>query len=262
VEDNNPETFKFLEEALRISEEMKDILGFVNANIWYGFALAWNCEFERAEYYIQRAIDINVAANSLWGIASLKSNLALICYGWSGKVRLGFHISAEAVGIAEESGDIYSKAIAYVVHGILGFEKGSLEDAEKYLLKGLEFCESINLYFWEFAARFHLGETYFETGQFLKSKEHHEKGIWVLQHCRMLPSWTNILKVGAVRSNVKNKMRDVDLESLCAHSRNNKVKATEGRLKAQENLGKAVEILKECGADGWVEKYEKELSKL
>jgi len=28
-----------------------------------------------------------------------------------------------------------------------------------------------------------------------------------------------------------------------------------------ENLGKAIEILKECGADGWVEKYEKELAK-
>jgi tetratricopeptide (TPR) repeat protein len=34
------------------------------------------------------------------------------------------------------------------------------------------------------------------------------------------------------------------------------------RLKAQENLGKAIEILKGCGADGWVEKYEKELTKL
>jgi len=32
------------------------------------------------------------------------------------------------------------------------------------------------------------------------------------------------------------------------------------RPKAQENLGKAIEILKECGADGWVEKYEKELA--
>jgi tetratricopeptide (TPR) repeat protein len=32
------------------------------------------------------------------------------------------------------------------------------------------------------------------------------------------------------------------------------------RLKAQENLGKAIEILKECGADGWVKKYEKELA--
>jgi hypothetical protein len=31
-------------------------------------------------------------------------------------------------------------------------------------------------------------------------------------------------------------------------------------LKARENLVKATDILKECGADGWVEKYEKELT--
>jgi hypothetical protein len=34
------------------------------------------------------------------------------------------------------------------------------------------------------------------------------------------------------------------------------------RSRAGENLGKAIEILKECGADGWVEKYEKELAQL
>ena len=32
--------------------------------------------------------------------------------------------------------------------------------------------------------------------------------------------------------------------------------------KAKENLNKAIEILKECGADGWVDKYEKELAAL
>ena len=32
--------------------------------------------------------------------------------------------------------------------------------------------------------------------------------------------------------------------------------------KAKENLNKAIEILKECGADGWVERYEKELAAL
>ena len=34
------------------------------------------------------------------------------------------------------------------------------------------------------------------------------------------------------------------------------------RLKAKENLGKAIEILKECCADGWIEKYEKEMALL
>ncbi|MBC8461731.1 MAG: hypothetical protein H8D67_27480 [Deltaproteobacteria bacterium] len=32
--------------------------------------------------------------------------------------------------------------------------------------------------------------------------------------------------------------------------------------KAKENLINAIEILKECGADGWVEKYERELEAL
>jgi hypothetical protein len=31
---------------------------------------------------------------------------------------------------------------------------------------------------------------------------------------------------------------------------------------ARENVGKAIEIFKECGADGWVEKYEKKLAVL
>jgi len=33
------------------------------------------------------------------------------------------------------------------------------------------------------------------------------------------------------------------------------LKGQEDRTKAQEELGKAIEILRECGADGWLEKY-------
>jgi hypothetical protein len=34
------------------------------------------------------------------------------------------------------------------------------------------------------------------------------------------------------------------------------------RIKAQENLGKAIDILRQCDADGWVENYERELAAL
>ena len=34
------------------------------------------------------------------------------------------------------------------------------------------------------------------------------------------------------------------------------------RSKAQENLGKALKIFKECGADGWVKKYQEQMEKL
>jgi len=32
--------------------------------------------------------------------------------------------------------------------------------------------------------------------------------------------------------------------------------------KAKENFGRAIKILKECGADGWAEKYEEDLAEL
>jgi len=319
VEENYPEAFKALEEALKISEEVKDVVSLVLASFWFGCALGWNCEYERSANYLQRAIDINVAVKNLWGIAIMKSFLAYLCYYYPGKINLGFQTTQEAVRIAEESGDIYSKAHAYISHGTSCYGKRLLEDAEKYLVKGLEFCERINFDSWNAVARFTLGQTYFRMGNFPRSKEHYEKGSWILENIRLWPSWANFAKVGLARSKVMNKEKDVDLESLYIHSRNNKVKAAEGwfqryigeillnidgqhlseaehwiqkaieadqknrmmfhlgkdyalyaelfkrkgdRSKAQENLGKAIEILKECGADGWMEKAEKELTTL
>jgi class 3 adenylate cyclase/tetratricopeptide (TPR) repeat protein len=315
VEDNFSETFKTLEEALKISEEVKDIVSLSIASYWYGCASGWNCEFERSINYFQRVLDISVAAKNLWGIAIMKGNLAFFSYYYNGRIDLAFRTSNEGLQIAEESGDIFSKAITYISHGVSCYGKGLLEEAGKHLVKGLEFSERINFHSFNGTAQFHLGETYFEMGDFSKSKEHYQKGIWVWERNRLVPSWAGLGKVGLARSKVTNKEKDVDLEILYVHSRNNKVKVYEGwiqryigeillnfddqhvseaehwiqkaieadqknrmmfelgkayalyadlfkrkgeKLKAQENLGKAIEILKECGADGWVEKYEKE----
>jgi hypothetical protein len=38
------------------------------------------------------------------------------------------------------------------------------------------------------------------------------------------------------------------------------VKCALSHSKVKENLDKAINIFKECGADGWVEKYEKDLA--
>jgi hypothetical protein len=39
-------------------------------------------------------------------------------------------------------------------------------------------------------------------------------------------------------------------------------KRKNNKSKAKENLTQAIKILRECGADGWVENYEKELIEL
>jgi len=319
VEDNYPDAFKYLEKTLNISGEVKDLVASFFANYWLGLSSGFACEFENSSKYLQRALDINLAAKNLWGIVSVKSLLSYVCYFYSGKINMAFRTTSEAIGMAEESGDIYPKAMSYVSHGVSCYGKGFLEEAEKYLLKGLEFCERINFHSWNGVGRFNLAETYFEMGDFQKSEANYEKGIWVWENNRLFPSWVGCGKVASARSKVMNKERDVNLESLYAHSRNNKVKVAEGwiqryigeillniddqhiseaehwiqnaieadqrnrmmfhlgkdyalyadlfkrksdRLKVQENLGKAIEIFKECGADGWVAKYEKELATL
>jgi tetratricopeptide (TPR) repeat protein len=152
-----------------------------------------------------------------------------------------------------------------------------------------------------------------------KSIEHYKKEVFAFERNRLFPSMVGLGKVGLARSKVMNKEKDVNLESLYTHSRNNKIRVAEGwmqryigeillhigdqhiseaehwiqkaieadqrnrmmfhlgkdyalytdlfkrkgdRLRARENLGKAIEIFKECGADGWAEKSEKELAAL
>jgi class 3 adenylate cyclase/tetratricopeptide (TPR) repeat protein len=317
VEENYTKSFKALEEALQIAEEVKDILTSSLASFWFGAALSYNSQFERGLGYFQRILDINLAARNLWGTASIKSMLAYFSYYNHGKINLQFETSEEGLRIAEESGDIYSKALGYSSHGISCYGKRLLKEAQEYLLKGAAFCEKIDYHSWKAFARFNLGRTYFEMGNFAKSKEYYEKANWVLENIRLWPSWLNFGKVGLARSKVLNKEKDVDLESLFTYLRNNKVKILEGwiqryigeillniddqhiseaehwiqnaieadqrnqmmfhlgkdyalyaelfkrkedRPKAQENLGKAIEIFKECGADGWVGKGEKELA--
>jgi tetratricopeptide (TPR) repeat protein len=317
VQEDFPAAYQAFEEALKISDEIKDIVVSSLANHWFGMALGYNCEFDKAIFYMQRALDINIAAKTLWGIAITKGNLAHWCYLYPGKINLGFQTTAEALRIAEESGDIMSKAYVYSSHGTFCFGRGLLEEAEKHLLKGIDFCERLNEKGWNTLAHFYLAETYFEMGNFPRSKDYYEKGGLLLEQTHLMPSSRGFAKIGAARSRVMNNEKDVDLESLYAHSRMNKIKRNEGevsryigeilmniddkhmseaenwiqksietdqrngmrfrlgtdyalyaelfkrkgdRVKAQENLGRAIEIFKECGADGWVSKYEKELA--
>jgi len=319
VEENFPAAFQAFEEALKISDEIKDILTSSYANHWFGMAMSYNCEFDKAIFYMQRTLDISIAAKNLWGTAITKGNLAYFCYFYPGRISLGFQTTAEALRAAEESGDIMSKGYVYSSHGIFCYARGLFEEAERHLLKGIEFCERINEKGWKAIAHLFLGETYFEMGNFPSAKDQYEKVCGLLEHTRLIPSFVDFVKIGGSRSKVMNNEKDVDLESLYAHSRNNKIKVAEGwiqryigeillniddqhiseaehwiqkaieadqrnrmmfhlgkdyalyadlfkrkgdRLKAQENLGKAIELFKACGADGWVVKAEKDLAAL
>ena len=319
VQENFPEAFNNLEKALKISEELNDIVSSLFANFWLAIVRSVNCEYEKAAYHIEKALEINVMAESLWGISIIKSNLSFFIYYFQGKVNKSYQTSDDALHTANESGDIFSKAMAFVCHGISCCGKGLFEKANMYLSEGCEYCEKINLIIFNAIAQFYLGEIHFETREFKEAKKNYDKAIQILEHNRIIPSWKNIFKTALLKIKLSNKEKDFDLKSLYSIANENKVKLWDGwihgciaeillkidndhiaeaetwlnkaieidksngvylnlgsnyalyaellkrngdNFKAKEKLNKAIEIFRNCGAEGWAEKYENELASL
>ena len=319
VAEDFPKAFKYLEDALKIAEELSDTLSLAQANYWLGQALAYSCKYERALHHIGKALEISVAGNSLWNISVLKSMISQWVYYPQGRIDLCYQTSDEALRLAEESGDIYSRSWGYTFHGYSCYCKRFLERAEEHLLKGIDLSESTDLLGSFFMGYLLLGDTYFDMGEYERSKECYEKVILRLEQSIVFPSYLNFGKISLARARVMNNEIDVDLEALYRHEAENKLRMYDGwmsryvgeillninekhmsdaedwigkaieadsrngmmfqlgkdyasyaelckrkgdTLKAKENLKQAIEIYKECGADGWVEIAEKELKVL
>jgi len=143
IEEDLAKSLHYLEEALQISKERNDVISLFFASFWLSNTLFLDCEFEKAISHVKTALDINVAANNLWGIVAMKSQLSTY-YNLQGKVDLGYQTSHEALRIAEESDDIYSKAWGYSLHGVSCIHKGNFEEAVDCLLKGNNFSERLD----------------------------------------------------------------------------------------------------------------------
>jgi tetratricopeptide (TPR) repeat protein len=318
-QEDYPKAFQYLQEALKIAEELKDFVTLWVASHWMGHALSENCEFENALGYLERDLKISTMANIPWSISIMKSCIAINVYCFQGKVDLAYQTSHEGLKLAEESDDTLSKAEAYTSRGFSSYFKGLLDEAEEHLVRGITFSEKINYSAMGVAASIYLGETYFDQGDYQKSQHYHNKSISSLEKSRFWPSRIELSKILLTRAKVMNNDKAINLDALYECAVLNKVKLCEGhmargigdillnidddhiseaehwiqkaieadqrnrmmlhlgrdyalygeffkrkgdRLKAQENLGKAIEIFKECGADGWVVKAEKELTTL
>ncbi len=319
VEEDFPRAFKYLEDAVKISEEISDVVSLFFGSFWLAVALSFNCEFEKSYHYFQKALDINVVAKSLWGIASMKSNISYWVYCLQGRINLAQQTSRESLQIANESGDILSKGMAYTSYGTSCYFKGVFSEAENNLLKGLEFSEKTAQIGWAAMAAYSLGDTYVDMREHKKAEKYYTKAISFLEQSRLLPSYINHFNVAIARSRVLNNEQVSDLSDLLQCYNESKQKTVEGLMvryiaeillniddqhmpeaagwinkaiqadtrngmrfhlgrdyalyadlskrkgdltKARENLNNAIEIYKECGADGWVKKAEKELAAL
>lgn len=319
IDENFSKAFEALNEALQIATEEQDFINLVLTGLWSGAFYSLECDFDKAKISLQRAIDINTLAENLWGIASMKAQLAFFCYYHAGRIDALMELSSEALKIAKESGDPVSMGISHATYGRAWYTKGYLKEAEHHLLEGTKLCERIGFRGWASNAWSGLAETYFEMKEYQKSRECYNKALRNLETGQSMPSLARLGQLGMARCDVMIGEKNVDLESLRANHGKNRMKIIEGwscrylgdllmnigdshfteadewirkaieadnrnnvrftlgldhalysyyfkrkgnRIKAQEELGQAIEILQKCGADGWVEKYEKELAAL
>ncbi len=310
---------KHFEEAVKIAGEINDTASSLIANWRLALIHCLNCEFDIASSYFERALERCLTANNVWGVARVKSYESLFLHFFPGRMNDAFKTAEEAVRFAEESGDTYSKAWAYPTLGISFYGKGLFEEATRHLFRGVTFCDTLNLSMWEAIARWFLGETYFEMGQYQESKDHYEATVRLLEHGQGHPSWVAINRIGAAMADLMTGNKDIDLEVLYGYVSEGTLRygiawkaryvaevlfntdnwysdetelwirkalhaadqnhmmwhlaksyalyaelfKRKGDLpKARDNLVKAIEIFKDCGADGWVTKYEEELARL
>jgi tetratricopeptide (TPR) repeat protein len=317
VEEDFSRAFEYLTNAIKISEEVADFISFVLANLWSSTARAVNCEFELALACLRKALDVCSAGNNLMGISTMKSNISC-CNSFYGKTTIAYKCGVDAVKTAEKSGDLFSKVLAYTSLGLACYCRGILDAAEKNFLAGKDFSCRINFFWWSAFADFNLGRTYFEAGKYQQSYDLYLEAISALEQIRAMPSFVNLLRILAARSEVMMAGKtDLDKVYQWYHGNNFRLydgwmpryiadillrmdgnhipeaenwikKAIEADMengmmfelaksqalyadffrkkgdipKAKEQFTKSIDLFRECGADGWVEKYEKELVRI
>jgi tetratricopeptide (TPR) repeat protein len=319
VNENYPKALEYYEKALKIGEELNDILTIALANNHMGWCLSDNGEFEKALPCYEKTLKINVMANVLWGIVSIKTNIVLWIYLRQGNVNLAYQTSQEALRIADESGDIHSKGMANGALGMSYYFKGFLEEAEELLLKSIDFLQKSNQLAYAAGASSFLSHIYLHRGDYKKFRENNKRAISHLQNSSLNPSYIIWNNISLSLAKVMNKEKDINLNEIFKWQKDVKNRWLKGSVpniigeillniddqhiseaedwikrsietnqkygmmwqlakdyalyaelykrkdnlqKARENLSKAIEIFKECGADEWVEKYEKELATL
>jgi tetratricopeptide (TPR) repeat protein len=319
LDEDYPKALEYYEKALKVGEELNDILTLVLANNWIGVCLSDNGEFAKALPYFEKALGINVMANVLWGIAAIKANIVMYVFFEQGRCELAYQTSQDALKIANESNDIFSKGDAYLAHGCSYYLKGFLDNAEEHLLRAVDFLQKSNQLAFSAAANAILGWICLHKENYKTSQEYHKRSISLFHHCNSSPSWIFLNKISIVLEKVMNNEIDINLNEIFKwHEdiKNKHIKGiapnligkiilniddqhiteAEGWIKkaietnqkygmrwnlahdnalysefykrkgdtsrAKEKLSKAIEIFTECGADGWVERYEKELASL
>jgi len=232
VEEDQAKGKEYIQEALQLAEDAKDYFSYWNACYVLGCFFSWNCEFEKAQDYFYKALDLSLAARNTMGITSSQINLGMN-YIFQGKIAPAYRISQESLRLAEESGDIYLKGMAHASHGTSCYYRGDFKEAEDHLHKGVSFCEKTRHFTWGAWAAAFLGDMYFDLEEYEKAQGSYRQALIFLGDEKFSPSWRTLLNVAILRARVWQR---------------------EGK-EAPEDLTQSFAVNKNRGFAGWIAQY-------
>ena len=228
VEEDFEKAIHELELALCISNEVGHVLCLFLSNFWMGFALVFTCDFDKALKHWRSALDINEAADSLWGVSVVKSAMAW-ALAKQGNIRLSHETSVEALRLAQQSGDIFSKAYAFGGNGISLFHKGELEKALDSLREGTHLCDRIS--YFSMGSLFHgyLGDALYHLGDFGGAEASLQKAVDLGRRSKFVASLNHLYELMILKSRLA-RCQAVDMEAVFACTRQNRIRINDGAL--------------------------------
>jgi class 3 adenylate cyclase/tetratricopeptide (TPR) repeat protein len=222
-------------DALRMAEESGDIYPKAHAYGSHGFCCFFKGFLEESEEYTVKGLDPCERTGFLHGLLFSNFNLGET-YFEIGEYRKSIDHYGKAIRLSEPISFLPSwrnlckigiaRANAMINNGNINFESLYGYEAENKL----RFCEG-----W---MRRYIGEALLNIDN---------------QHMPEAANWIE----KALAADKRNGMRWHLAKDYVLYA--DLFKRNDDLQKAKEKLAKAIEILKECGADGWVEKYQKEL---
>jgi class 3 adenylate cyclase/tetratricopeptide (TPR) repeat protein len=230
--------YRASEEALRLAEESGDILPKTEAHINHGVCCYGKGFLDEAEEHLLKGRKFAESAN-------------LFLHTFLANLFLGLLYSC--IGEYRKAQDYYNNAISFEKLGILGPSSFNLTRIALASAKVMNNEKDIALrtlcaYASENKVKRFAGFVKRHIGEILLNLDDEhipEAEQWIMQAIEADKRHGMMFELG---------MDNVLYAEL--------FKRKGDQSKAKESLGKAIEIFKECGADGWVKKYEKEMATL
>ena len=230
VEENFSESRSYLIRSYEISKKHYNYSLMVPTATTLGLSYSFDCKFEEASTYFTEGYQIAKEANNLWSMTGLMSALSLCVHYFKGDLDRAYRSGKEAVELAEKNDDVYSRAYASTIFGVSCYGKGMHESAVEHLLDAAHHSTRINYFVLIAIARFFLGLSYFDLGQYKNALDCFHKSIRVLESNSLMPSFANLARIKIAATKIRQGQTDIHIEALLRYPELNNYRILDGWL--------------------------------